>query len=169
MLDAKHLLRRRSGQSVIEFTLLGIPMLFITIAVVSMSIDMWQYHTLAYATEITARMVSVHGATCGTPNTCTIQVGDVAKFFAAHAIALDAGTVIVKMTDSSGTTTCNPVNSCNTNTAQFPASSANGVGSDITITATYTLKNPFGMFWPPDADAAHDYTGGAMSRQRIVF
>jgi Flp pilus assembly protein TadG len=172
MLKAKHLLRRgsRSGQSMIEFTLLGIPMLFITISVVGMSIDMWEFHTLAYATEMTARMVSVHGATCAANgNTCTIKVGDVAKFFATQSIALNPSSVVVTMTDGSGSTTCNPVNNCNTNTTQFPAASANSVGSDVTITATYTLKNPFAMYWPPDTDASHDYTGGAKSRQRIVF
>jgi Flp pilus assembly protein TadG len=162
--------RRRSGQSLIEFTLMGIPMVFVTISVVYVSIGMWQFHSLAYASEMTARYVSVHGATCAANgNTCTITVGNVATFFSTQAMALDASKVIVQMKDGSGTTTCNPVNSCNSTATQFPSASYNSVGSDITITATYGVKSPLAMFWPPDIDWAHDYTVGAQSRQRIMF
>ncbi len=162
--------RRRSGQSLIEFTLMGIPMVFVTISVVYVSIGMWQFHSLAYASEMTARYVSVHGATCAANgNTCTITVGNVATFFSTQAMALDTSKVIVKMKDNSGTTTCNPLNTCNTTSTQFPAASSNAVGSDITITATYGVKSPLAMFWPPDIDWAHDYTVGAQSKQRILF
>src|ERR1700693_1857783 len=90
----------RAGSSLVEFTILGIPMMFITISVVAISIDMWQFQSLAYATEMTARYVSVHGATCAQGgNTCTITAGNVAAFFAANAIALDPGPVNVTLTD----------------------------------------------------------------------
>ena len=39
-------------------------MVFVTISVIYVSIGMWQFHSLAYASEMTARYVSVHGATC---------------------------------------------------------------------------------------------------------
>jgi hypothetical protein len=73
------------------------------------------------------------------------------------------------MTDGSGTTTCNPVSSCNSTSTTFPSAGYNSVGSDITITATYGVKSPLAMFWPPDVDWAHDYTLGSQSRQRIMF
>ncbi len=162
--------RRRSGQSVVEFTLMGIPMVFVTVSVIYMSIAMWQFYSLAYASDMTARYVSVHGATCAANgNTCTITVGNVATFFASQAMSLDSSKVIVKLKDGSGTTTCSPLNSCTSTATQFPSSSANSVGSDITITATYGVKSPLAMFWPPDIDWAHDYSVGAQSRQRIMF
>jgi Flp pilus assembly protein TadG len=162
--------RRRSGQSLVEFTLMGIPMVFVTISVVYMSIGMWQFYSLAYASDMTARYVSVHGATCAqNGNTCTITVGNVATFFASQAMSLDTSKVIVKLTDGSGTTTCSPLNGCTSTSTQFPSASYNSVGSDITITATYGVKSPLAMFWPPDVDWAHDYTLGAKSRQRIMF
>jgi Flp pilus assembly protein TadG len=153
----------------VEFALVGIPMVFITVSVIYVSIGMWQFHSLAYAAEMTARYVSVHGATCGTPNSCTITVGNVASFFASQAMALDTSRVIVKMTDGGGTTTCSPLNNCTSTSTQFPNASHNRVGSDITISATYGIKSPLAMFWPPDVDWAHDYTVGAQSRQRIMF
>jgi Flp pilus assembly protein TadG len=161
----------RLGNALIEFTLIGIPIIFITISIVEVSLDMWEYHNLAYASEMTARYVTLHGATCSANgNSCTITVANVASFFATQAMALDAAKVIVKMTDGSGTTTCNPVNSCNSFTAtQFPNASYNSVGSDIVITATYVLRNPFVLYWPPYVDPPGTFKVGANSRQRILF
>ena len=162
--------RRRRGNALIEFTLLGVPLLFITISIVAVSIDMWEFHNLAYSVEQTARYVTVHGATCTqNTNSCTITVGNVATYFKTQALALDPTQVIVKITDGSGTTTCNPVNSCTGSATQFPNPANNSVGSDVTIKATYILKNPVVLFWPPDIDAPADFTVGATSRQRIIF
>lgn len=151
--------------------LLGIPMLFLMTSVISMGINGWQLQSLVYATEMTARYVSVHGATCAqNGNSCTINRGQVATYFAGQGIALNAGLVNVSLTDSSGTTTCNPVNGCNNSTTQFPASTANSVGSDITIQATYAVSNPMAMFWGNSRTVnAQSYTLGAKSRQRIQF
>ena len=164
--DARH----RRGNALIEFTLLGVPLLFITISIVAVSIDMWEFHNLAYSVEQTARYVTVHGATCTqNTNSCTITVGNVATYFKTQALALDPTQVIVTITDGSGTTTCNPVNSCTGSATQFPNPANNSVGSDVTIKATYILKNPVVLFWPPDIDSPSDFTVGATSRQRIIF
>ena len=50
---------KRRGNSLIEFTLLGVPLLFIVISIVAVSIDMWEFHNLAYASELTARYISM--------------------------------------------------------------------------------------------------------------
>lgn len=160
----------RRGSALIEFTLLGIPILFTAISIVAVSIDMWEFHSLAYSTEATARYATTHGATCtANSNSCTITIGTLATFYSSQAIALDPAQVIVKFTDSSGTVTCNPVNTCYSNSTQFPAALYNSIGMDVKVTATYILKNPVTMFWPPNADPANDFTVGATSRQRILF
>lgn len=161
---------RRRGNALIEFTLLGIPLTFMTISIVAISIDMWEFHNLAFATEATARYVTLHGATCAAnSNSCTITVGNVATFFEGAGLALSSGSVIVTLTDGSGTTTCNPVSTCASSSTQFPNASYNSVGNDVTVSATYVLKNPVAIFWPPDSDPPHDFTVGAKSRQRILF
>jgi Flp pilus assembly protein TadG len=160
----------RNGNSLIEFTLLGIPLLFMTLSIVEISIDMWEFHNLAFVTEATCRYTTMHGATCSqNGNSCTITVGSVATFFQNEAMALSPSAVVVNLTDGSGTTTCNPVNSCTSSATQFPNSSYNSVGSNVTISATYVLKNPVAIFWPPYADPPHDFNVGATSTQRIVF
>ena len=104
--DARH----RRGNALIEFTLLGVPLLFITISIVAVSIDMWEFHNLAYSVEQTARYVTVHGATCTqNTNSCTITVGNVATYFKTQALALDPTQVIVMITDGSGTTTASSI------------------------------------------------------------
>jgi Flp pilus assembly protein TadG len=162
--------RARRGNALIEFTLLGIPIIFISLSIVSVSLDMWQFHSLAYSTEMTARYATVHGATCtANTNSCTITIGNMATYYASQALALDPAQVIVNFTDGSGTTTCNPVNSCNSNATQFPKAAYNSIGMDVKVVATYTLKNPFAMFWPPNSDPASAFSVSATSRQRIGF
>jgi len=162
--------RSRRGDALIEFSLLGIPMMFATISIVSTGIDMWEFHNLAFVSERTARYISMHGATCSqNGNSCTITVGNIATFFEAEGQALLSSSVIMALTDGSGTTTCNPVSSCTSTSATFPNTSYNSVGSNITVKATYTLKNPIAMLWPPDMSGSHDFTVAASSQQRILF
>ena len=163
----------RGGNALVEFTLLGIPVIFITISIVAMGLNMWEFHNLAYATESTARYISMHGATCGSPNSCTLTIQSSANFFETQALALDPSLVKVIFTDGSGSTTCNPVKNCTTSSAgnlvKFPATNYNAVNSDISVSATYLLKNPIALYWPPDSDSSHDFTVGAVSKQRILF
>jgi Flp pilus assembly protein TadG len=162
--------RNRRGDNLIEFTLLGIPMLFVTVSLVTVSLDMWEFHELPYACEMTARYAATHGAGCAqNGNTCTITVANMVTFFEGSNISLNANSVNVTLTDGSGATNCNPLSSCASNNSQFPNASYNSTGSDVTVAATYILKNPIIMFWPPNDDPAHDFTVGATSRQRIIF
>ena len=57
---------RRSGTTLLEFVLVGIPLLFLGISITEMARGMWQYHTLQFATKQAAAYASVHGATCDT-------------------------------------------------------------------------------------------------------
>lgn len=160
----------KRGSALIEFSMLGIPILFVSISIFHISVGMWQFQTLEYAATATARYVSLHGATCASNgNACTITVGNIASYFLAQAIALDGASATLTLTDGSGSTVCNPVNSCTSNSTQFPNSSYNTVGLDITVKATSRLTNPLIMYWPPNSFADGDFTLGAVSSQRIAF
>ena len=158
----------RRGTALIEFTFVGVPMILLTISVVSIALEMWQYSSLSYATETTARYVTMHGRSCVTNgNTCGVTVGGVTTYFANQALGLSASQVTLSLTDSSGTTTCSPpFTSCSTSTTPFPASTANNIGSDIVIKATFPVSNPVSMFWSQDTTP---YSLGATSTQRIEF
>ena len=161
--------RKRRGATMLEFTLLGIPALFLCLSIVATSIDMWQFFILNYAVAETARYASMHGATCSANgNTCTIKQSDVATYFENAAFALAPAGTTLKLTDSSGTTTCVPT-SCSSST-QFPASGHNAVGSNITIQGSYTLINPIFMYWPGSGSvAANNFNVSSSSTQAILF
>jgi len=66
--------RKRAGSALIEFTLIGISGIFITISIATVALDMWEYYSLAYATEVTSRYAGLHGSNCATtPNSCTVK------------------------------------------------------------------------------------------------
>jgi Flp pilus assembly protein TadG len=162
--------RSRRGATMIEFTLLGIPGLFLCMSVLMTGIDMWQFFTLSYAAAQTARFASVHGATCGTPNSCTITRAQVASYFQSQALALNTAVTVLTMTDGSGTITCNPVTSCPSSSTTFPATTNNAVGSNISINATYPISNPLFMYWPGAGRVnPATYTLGATSTQEILY
>src|SRR5579863_5373707 len=95
----------RRGTAVIEFTLVGIPLIFLTISIIEASIAMWQYHSMMYANEIVARYAAMHGKGCTqNGNSCTITVGTVAKMIASQAPALDTSKLDVTLYTNSGNT-----------------------------------------------------------------
>ena len=80
-MNPKRSLRSRcSGQSLVEFTLVGIPLIFVLISVFEISRGMWIYHTLAHAAKGGVRYASVHGYNCSqNGNTCSVNMGPVAN------------------------------------------------------------------------------------------
>ena len=163
---------RRSGSSLLEFTLTGIPVLFFALSIVECSVAMWEFHSLTNAVTIAARYAASHGAGCAqNGNTCTIQVKDVANLIATTAPILSASKLKVTLYTNSGTAaTCNPLNTCQSSAVQIPSAADNAVGMDIRIVATYKLTNPMPMYWPPYSNIDDTgYTLGASSRQRIQF
>ena len=162
----------------VEFTLLGIPGLFLCMSVLMTGIDMWQFFTLSYAVTETARFASVHGATCAqstpTVNTCTVTRAQVAAYFESQALALSPASTVLTLDDGSApAVTCNPVTSCPSSSSIFPAATYNSVGTNITVKATYPISNPLFMFWPgPSAGhgvSSGTYTLGAGSTQEILY
>lgn len=164
--------RKRAGSALIEFTLIGISGIFITISIATVALDMWEYYSLAYATEVTSRYAGLHGSNCATtPNSCTVTVGFlVSQVFVPSATVLYSGRVNLTFTDGTGDITCNPASNCSSSSTVFPRAGSNGVGSDIVVKATYPLSRPVLIFWdgstPMDMNA---FTVAATSRQRILF
>ncbi len=162
----------RRGGSLIEFTLVGIPAIIICTSVMTCAVDMWQYYTLSFAVDQTARYVALHGDTCSAgSNACTISRADVATYFENQAIALTTSSTTMVLDDGGSSVTCNPVDSCPGSSSRFPAVGHNVPGTDsVTVTATYPLVNPIFMFWPgANPVSATRLTVGATSSQPVIF
>jgi hypothetical protein len=129
----------------IEFVMIGIPVIFLIISVVAMGQVMWNYHSVSYAIQTATRYVIVRGKNCGSCAT----VGGIAHYIASQGIGLSDSSFNVTLTSASGTTVnCNPLKNCYSDSSAWPASPDNAPGSDVQISGQYAVKTALSMFWP---------------------
>src|SRR5437879_4685548 len=144
--------KRERGSNIVEFTLAGIPVIFLIYSTIELSMAMWNYHTLAYAVNEGAHYAAVRGEGCSANgNTCGTTVGGLAHQIASAAIGIPADQVNVTLTTASGQAQpCNPVSSCFSSTTAWPpaANNDNKAGKDVTISAQYPFPSALAMFWP---------------------
>lgn len=132
-----------------EFTLVGIPLIFVLISIFEISRGMWIYHTLAYAVTEGTRYASVHGQNCSfAPNTCTTTVGDISKVIQYAGVGLLPNQLTLTFTPESGAAVTCVLQNCLTNISRWPPTGASLPGLDITISATYPFSSAIAMFWP---------------------
>jgi hypothetical protein len=164
----------RSGQALVEFAIVGIPAVFLSLTLFWLPVALWRYHTLAEVAQVTARYVTAHGYDCTqNGNTCSITLGNIASYVESQAVGLSKSSLNVKLTAASGDTTCNPVSSCDSSSTVYPSGSSDGAqGADIIVTVTYAVTNPIYLYWPGAgtiAPSSTTYTFSGKSRQRITF
>src|SRR5580698_805116 len=165
---------RRKGSAMLEFALVGIPTIFLIIAVFEVSMIMWQYHSLAEAVAQAARYAAAHGQSCHTsPNTCGITVYDVATAMENQAVGLLPARITITLSTSSDSygpfTVESRISPSHDTTAFPPNDSSAAAGSPITIAATYAITNPLYLFWTGTGTlSAPAYTLGATSTQEIL-
>ncbi len=149
--------RGRRGNALVEFTLFGIPIIFILISIFEMSRGMWVYETLAYAVKDAARYAAVHGQMCvSNASNCALTIDQLAARIQYAGVGLMPDKLNVTIQSQTRTITCNPLQDCVGNTACFPAAAdcsatveIGGMqGMPVTITARYPFQSAISMFWP---------------------
>jgi Flp pilus assembly protein TadG len=154
--------RRRGGNALLEFTLVGIPVIFILISTVELSRGMWIYHTLAYSLKEGTRYAVVHGNDCQTDkNSCSVQIRDIAKVIQSAGMGLIPEQLAnVNFTTSTRTVTCSTLAACvaagSTGDTYFPTATPGtsprdpgaDVGQAVTITAQYPFDSAISMLFP---------------------
>lgn len=151
-----HRRSRVRGNALVEFTLIGIPIMFVLISVFEVSRAMWQYDTFGHALREGARFAAVHSNNCGVfPNFCTTTVADVADrivTFGPGIIPADVQDVEFIWGDAdTGAVqfTCATLEDCLTSTFEWPRGNPGGMpGQPITIRAEYQFRTAIAMFWP---------------------
>jgi hypothetical protein len=133
----------------IEFTLVGIPMMFMLISVFEISRGMWNYHTLAFAVREGTRYATVHGAGCTADphNSCQVTVGQVAQRIQDAGIGLDPSQLSLTFTSSGNSITCT-LNACLGTATNWPEAPKNTPGNAIAISASLPFQSAIAMFWP---------------------
>jgi hypothetical protein len=147
--------KNQRGNSLVEFTLVGIPLVFVLISIFEVARGMWIYHTVAYAVTEATRYASVHGVNCtsASGNNCSKTISDLGSIIEYAGIGLTPDQLSVSFVDHTGTISCKPLNSClspNANTTVWPRSGGGGniPGMNITISASYPFSSAIAMFWP---------------------
>lgn len=175
---------REAGNQALEFSIIGIPIIFLLFSIANMSLAMLTMHTIQEAVEQGGRYVVTRGSTCSSgSNSCSATVQQIAGVIATSAAGVNPAGLNVSLIPATGTTvTCNPVSTClsscsggtcssgRTNT--WPASGANSPGQDIIISADYNnLPSPIFMFWPGVSGSEKLSTTSfhAYTRQRLMF
>jgi Flp pilus assembly protein TadG len=172
-------MRRRGerGSTMVEFTLVGFPLIFILISIFEMARGMWNYHTLEEAVEVGTRYMAVHGsdlqaesACTSNENTCGASLNGVATALANAAVGLPSSAWNVTLTAGSASHSCSPLSSCVGVTTTWPPSGNNTPGTAIEISATYTFTNSLFYFFPSQSSFVFgSYTFAAESQQTILF
>lgn len=155
----RRLLRSERGNSLIEFTLVGIPMIFILISTFEISRGMWMYTTLAHAVKEGTKYATVHGKGCTEGlNNCASTVATIAGAIQYAGVGLLPDQLTVTMASPTRTIGPRTLGALLADTTTFPAY-MKGVtpqdsggdpdsGARITITATYPFQSAIAMFWP---------------------
>ena len=176
--------QRRSGNTLLEFTLVGIPLMFAIISIFEMARGMWTYHTLAHAVKEGARFAAVHGSNCAKlPNTCAATVGQIAARVSRHGtglipaqvrnFTLESQTrkiVCPQLSDCVGDTTLAAVY-WPANAPGAPRDPGGQRGMDVRVSAEYPFQSALAMFWPGAGRTVQfgTYVFPASSKERIQY
>jgi Flp pilus assembly protein TadG len=140
---------RERGSAMLEFTLVGIPLIFVLISLFEMSRWMWNYHTMAYAVREGTRFAIVKGVNCtsGT-NACGVTIGNVAARIQAMAVGLDPALLNVTFTAGGTASATKPLSQWLNDGASWPPAGLNAPGVSIRVDARYPFQSAIAMFWP---------------------
>ena len=148
--------RNRRGSTILEFVLVGIPLIFIIISIVEVSRGMWTYQTLAYAVREGTRYAAMHGKDCASPNTCQVTIGQITSVIESAGVGLDPNAVTLTFTPASGTASTDTMANQAASSTTWPPSTANADGQTVKISAVYPFRTFLAVFWVGDGHAVSD-------------
>lgn len=138
----------------LEFALVGIPLIFVLISTFEMARGMWIYHTLAYAVREGTRFTAFHGYDCtgAAGNSCSKTIADIAGQVRRSGVGLLPDQLSLTFTANAGTANAPAVScvlrDCLLNTTVWPPNGANYPGMDVQTSAVYPFSSAIAMFWP---------------------
>ena len=146
----------RKASSMLEFTFVGIPLMFILISIFEISRGMWMFNTLAHSVKEGVRMAVVHGNNCVIePNACSVTTGQICQEMRSQGPGLDPARVIdVTFITETRTITKADLSACLTGTETFPVSATipptdvgGAIGRPVEIRAKYRFDSALAFFW----------------------
>jgi hypothetical protein len=167
--------RRRRGSNLIEFTLAGIPLIFVLVSIIEIARVMWAFHTVAYGVKEGVRFAQVHGINCvsvATPNNCPTTIAQVTRVIRDAAVGLDPAQT--SLTFTPGTTDSTPTKcsmggagagDCPQLTGTWPPNDSTGafnaVGKPIRIDISTQVPNAISLVYPGTRFATFTFVASA--------
>lgn len=167
---------REGGSSLVEFTLVGIGLVFVLISIFEMARGMWIYHTLAHTSKEATRFLIVHGKECQKRASCQTlsSQAELAARIRYHGVGLLPEQLDVQVSISNSGTPVIPSGGgyarLNTLTATTPWSTAADVGQPVQVGLRYPFNSALAMLWPGAGRVNFTLTNlGAFSWDTIQF
>jgi Flp pilus assembly protein TadG len=167
------------GNALVEFTLVGIPLVFALFSIFEMARGMWIYDTVANSIREGSRFAMVKGQNCAEPpNSCAATVSQVAQRIQRLGVGLNPNEFRVTLTSLTRTVGPAILTQLLANNSYWPsagpsAQSDPGGAPDqpISISGTYPFQSAIAMFWPGAGGTGpfRTLTLGANSSVRIQF
>lgn len=150
--------RKRTGEhggsTLLEFILVGIPIVFVLISTFEIARGMWVYQTLSYSVKRGVRYAIVHGWNCGqSGNSCNATIGQIATVIQDASRGLDTTSMNLTFTPQSGSAITCPLSDCLGNSTVWPPSAVSAPGTTVSVSATYPFRSAISMFWPGSGGA----------------
>jgi Flp pilus assembly protein TadG len=165
---------RQRGATMLEFTLVGIGLIFVFLSFFEVARGMWTYQTLSYAVREGARYSSVHGKDCTLNGAnCTVTVSQIATVIRSAGVGLDPDNTSVSLTTNGGTATTDTITNLvnNYTGTNWPPSSDYAPGQNVKVTATYPFRTFLAMGWVGHRGVNYSgvFTLGASSTETIQY
>ncbi len=138
------------GNATLEFTFVGIPLVFVLISTFEMARGMWVYHTLAHAVREGTRYTVVHGQN----SVSQVPLSTICNTIVQQGPGLipkDLNLTFNSFSGSAGPYSAGSGGSnsvCPSAGVWPPVGVDNQPGQIISITATYPFQSAIAMFWP---------------------
>ena len=173
-------LKSRRGNTTLEFTLVGIPLMFVLISIFEISRGMWVYHTLANAVRAGVRFAAVHGENCvsNPANSCAQTVGTVSQVIKDAGVGLLPDQLLLTFCAGAagGPMTCGPTRTLTVclgdGTVWPPSPNFNQARlDDVEIRAVYPFTSAIALVWPGSrgSNVFPTFNLPASSREVIEF
>jgi hypothetical protein len=163
------------GSSLVEFTLVGIGLIFVLISTFEMARGMWVYHTLSHISKEATRFLIVHGKECQDRAPCLAEatLGTFASRVQYHGVGLLPSELQIQVyrngsqvVGSGGgfVTLASLLNSATVWDTDSPP------GLSIQVNVRYPFRSGLAMFWPGGTPVNFSLvTFGATSWDNIQF
>lgn len=160
------------GATILEFSLVGIGLIFVVISFFEIARGMWTYHTMSYAVREGARYAAVHGKSCASPASCLVTVAQIAAVVKAAGPGLDPDNTTLTLTPAAGSATSDTITNLLGDTAtDWPPVSSYAPGQPVKISATYPFRTFLALFWMGQGTVndSQVFQLGASSTELIQF